>query len=87
MYPGFTAGTCSKQEARTLLPSEPATHYTCAGRSGKQSRAAMTIREVELREHGMCRDTPDPYSGGKKNYVIEAPGRYHLKSGRLQQLS
>ncbi|CAK0787804.1 hypothetical protein CVIRNUC_011026 [Coccomyxa viridis] len=32
-------------------------------------------------------DTPDPYSGGKRNYVIEAPGRYHLKSGRLQQLS
>ncbi|CAL5224838.1 g7592 [Coccomyxa viridis] len=32
-------------------------------------------------------DTPDPYSGGKKNYVIEAPGRYHLKSGRLQQLA
>ena len=34
-----------------------------------------------------CRDTPDPYSGGKKNYVIEAPGRYHLKSGKLQQLA
>ena len=47
----------------------------------------MTIREVELRERGMCRDTPDPYGGKKKNYVIEAPGRYHLKSGRLQQLS
>ena len=35
----------------------------------------------------LCRDSPDPYSGGKKNYVIEAPGHYHLKSGRLQQLS
>lgn len=32
------------------------------------------------------RDTPDPYGGGKKNYVIEAPGRYRLKSGRVTRL-
>ena len=62
-----------------------ATH-ALAGMASSQ-RAAITIRDVELRERGMCRDTPDPYGGGKKNYVVEAPGRYHLKSGRLQQLS
>ena len=32
------------------------------------------------------RDTPDPYGGGRKNYVIDAPGRYRLKSGRVTRL-
>lgn len=31
-------------------------------------------------------DTPDPYGEGKKNYVIDSPGTYYLKSGRLQKL-
>lgn len=33
-----------------------------------------------------CRDTPDP-STGSKNYVIDAPGRYHLKSGKIVQFA
>lgn len=32
-------------------------------------------------------DTPDPYGGGNKNYVIDSPGTYYLKSGRLQKLT
>lgn len=61
--------------------------YTCTDRTGKQSKGSYHNQGCgELREHDMCRDTPDPYGGGKKNYVIEAPGRFHLKSGRLQQL-
>ncbi|CAL8472077.1 g11619 [Coccomyxa elongata] len=31
-------------------------------------------------------DTPDP-STGSKNYVIDAPGRYHLKSGKIVQMA
>ncbi|KAK9905571.1 hypothetical protein WJX75_002343 [Coccomyxa subellipsoidea] len=31
-------------------------------------------------------DTPDP-STGSKNYVIDAPGRYHLKSGKIVRFS
>lgn len=33
-------------------------------------------------------DTPDPYgSGGQKNYVVEGPGTFRLKSGKLQRLA
>ena len=33
-------------------------------------------------------DTPDPYgTGGQQNYVIEGPGVYRLKSGKVLRLS
>lgn len=31
-------------------------------------------------------DSPDPYGGDNQNYIVERPGMYYLKSGKLQRL-
>lgn len=42
--------------------------------------------EFVLNNGGNDWDTPDPYGGGKKNYVVDRPGVYQLKAGRLHKL-
>ncbi len=45
-----------------------------------------TDERIEFVLNNGANDWDSPYSGGK-NYVIEGPGTWHLKSGKLQKLA
>ncbi|KAK9836988.1 hypothetical protein WJX81_004476 [Elliptochloris bilobata] len=58
-----------------------------AGMPGCQVLSVAGRRlEFVVNNGGHDWDTPDPYGSGRKNYVIDAPGRYRLKSGRIARL-
>lgn len=44
-----------------------------------------TDERIEFVLNNGANDWDSPFSGAK-NYVIEGPGTYHLKSGKLQKL-
>ncbi|KAK9805187.1 hypothetical protein WJX72_004677 [[Myrmecia] bisecta] len=60
------------------------------GREDLAGKKVLEVRghrlEFVLNDGAGDWDTPDPSGGGRRNYVIDSPGRYRLKSGQLHRV-
>lgn len=43
--------------------------------------------EFVINDGGSDWDKPNPYDGGRSNYVVDAPGTYRLKNGKVARLA